>query len=60
MDNNFRVTVQYVDFPMGVSPAYAFRNYLTEEEAKKLAKELNNDVENNPSGSVYRVYDVEK
>ena len=51
---NYEVTVQYVDFPMGASPAYRHISSLTKTEAEKKAKELN---ENSVStGSVYPVY----
>jgi hypothetical protein len=58
---NYQVTVSYVDFPMGVSPAYPVKVCPTETEAKELAEQLNREEEaKNPNGTVYAFYDVKK
>ena len=55
---NYKVTVCYVDFPMGASPEYTVRGNLTLEEANGIVKELQNNEEKNPNSSVYKVYSV--
>lgn len=55
----YKVIEQYVDFPMGVSPAYSVRSGLTKEEAINLVKTLNAK-QKKREGSVYRVYSVKE
>lgn len=57
--NDYKVVYYYVDFPMGVSPSYQYRQGLTKEEAAQLVKNLNKKSKDCKS-SVYKVYEILK